>query len=152
MARPPSITNTPPGIIAKRQSTTSQVTTKQQHITPTLLRGIFITPHTMPLKRPSLTSNITDRSLKPPVTRLRSREGTDRNRNEDGTGCGLLFVPSNYCRTFTCMLVAIPSPVRGITISSDAITRCSAPRTKVTATSSPRAGHADVSPAPSLRA
>jgi hypothetical protein len=50
------------------------------------------------------------------------------------------------------MLVAMPSPVLGITISSGATTRCSPPRTKVKATSSPRAGHADVSPAPSLRA
>ena len=99
MARPPSITNTPPGIIAKRQSTTSQVTTKQQHITRTLPRGIFITPHTMPLKLPSLTSNITDRSLKPPVTRLRSREGTDRIGTKmewDATCCLSLLITAAH--------------------------------------------------------
>jgi hypothetical protein len=74
-ARLPSITNTLPGIIAKRQSTTSQATTKQQLITRTLHRGIFITPHTTELKQRSLTSNITVLSPKPPVSRLCSREG-----------------------------------------------------------------------------
>ncbi len=175
-ARLPSITNTLPGTIAKRPSTTSQVTTKQQLIMRILRRGIFITPHTMPLKQPNLTSNITDRSLKPPVTRPPSWAGDRRNGQPEQDAqpavCPLtpIFTASQedadnrssssrsdraatrHGRTFICILVAIPSPVRGITSSSGAITRCSTPRTKVTATSSPRAGHADVSPAPSSRA
>lgn len=82
-ARLPSITNTLPDIIAKRPSTTSQATTRQQLITRILHRGIFITPHTTPLKQPSLTSNITDRSPKPPVTRPPSRAGDRRNGAEE---------------------------------------------------------------------
>jgi hypothetical protein len=40
---------------------------KEQFMTPILHRGIFITRHTTPLKRPNLTSNITARSPKPSV-------------------------------------------------------------------------------------
>jgi hypothetical protein len=173
-ARLPSITNTLPGIIAKRPSTTSQAITKQQLITRTLHRGIFITPHTMPLKQPNLTSNITVRSPKPLVTRPPPRAG-DRRNGAVGKKNNLPFVPSpdsqhwagspdsrpsqrfdltatNQGRTFTCMLVAIPSPVRGIRISAGAIALRSSPRIKLTATSSPRAGHNEVSPCPSVLA
>jgi hypothetical protein len=58
--------STPPGIIAKRQNTTKPETTKRQHITHTLHRGISITPRITRLRQQKLTPNITEIKLRRP--------------------------------------------------------------------------------------